>query len=312
MPAQEASNQIVSLRSAGNTPALFVLRPRREIVLGKIEVRDLPDAPVEVRLGGISKSFPRDEGRLEVLRDLHMHMPAGSFVSILGPSGSGKSTLLGILAGLDREDVGTLSLWPQGAPAPLAERLGRVGYMPQRDLLLPWRTALDNTTVALEVGGMSRREARARALPLFSEFGLAGFAGSYPHELSGGMRQRVSFLRSAVTSHGLMLLDEPFGALDALTRAGMQEWLLESAAHLQSTFILVTHDVDEAVLLSDRVYVLTPRPGTIVRMVDVDLARPRTPDAIYQEEFATYRRELLGALRAAGGPATGLRQEVGS
>ncbi|HYP20087.1 MAG TPA: ABC transporter ATP-binding protein, partial [Chloroflexia bacterium] len=251
----------------------------------------------------------RNGGRLEVLRDLHMHVPAGSFVSILGPSGSGKSTLLGILAGLDREDTGTVSLWPEAAREPLGERLGRVGYMPQRDLLLPWRTALDNTTVALEVGGLSKRDARARALPRFGEFGLAGFAGSYPHELSGGMRQRVSFLRSAVTSHGLMLLDEPFGALDALTRGGMQEWLLESAAHMQSTFLLVTHDVDEAVLLSDRVYVLSPRPGTIVRMVDVDLARPRTPDAIYEEAFAAYRRELLGALRAAGGlPVEPLRK----
>ena len=256
--------------------------------------------PVEVQLRGVSKSFPQEGGRLEVLRDIDMDVPAGSFVTIVGPSGSGKSTLLGILAGLDEPDAGVVSLRHRGEHAPIAERLGQVGYMPQRDLLLPWRTALDNATVALEVAGLPKGEARRRALPLFDEFGLEGFAGHYPAELSGGMRQRVSFLRSAITSRGLMLLDEPFGALDALTRAAMQEWLIDSASHLRSTFILVTHDVDEAVLLSDRVYVLSPRPGRIVGAVDVELPRPRSLEVTGTERFATYRRELLEMLRAAG------------
>jgi ABC-type nitrate/sulfonate/bicarbonate transport system ATPase subunit len=256
---------------------------------------------IEVNIDGLAKSFPRDGGRLQVLRGISLHVPAGAFISILGPSGSGKSTLLGILAGLDDPDSGSIVLRPEGEPRPLAEWLGQVGFMPQRDLLLPWRTALDNATVALEVQGLPKREARERVLPLFAAFGLGGFAGNYPHELSGGMRQRVSFLRSSVAARGLMLLDEPFGALDALTRASMQEWLLEATSHVSSTFILVTHDVDEAVLLSDRVYVLSPRPGTIVGEVKVDLPRPRTLDSTGDASFVACRRELLKILRSAGG-----------
>ena len=258
-------------------------------------------APIEVRLGGVRKSFQQNGGRLEVLRDISMHVPAGSFVTVLGPSGSGKSTLLGILAGLDEPDAGTVELWPQGATYPLRGRIGHVGYMPQRDLLLPWRTALDNATVALEVARVPRREARARVLPLFEEFGLAGFANNYPYELSGGMRQRVSLLRSAVTARGLMLLDEPFGALDAITRANMQEWLLESCERLGSTFVLVTHDVEEAVLLSDRVYVLSPRPGRIVGAVDVKLPGRRTLASMDDPAFAALRHQLLEMLKATGG-----------
>jgi ABC-type nitrate/sulfonate/bicarbonate transport system ATPase subunit len=178
--------------------------------------------------------------------------------------------------------------------------LAQVGYMPQRDLLLPWRTALDNAIVALEVQGNSKPDARARALPLLAEFGLEVFSSNYPHELSGGMRQRISFLRSAVLSRGLMLLDEPFGALDALTRAGMQEWLARAANRMNSTFILVTHDVDEAILLSDRVYVLSPRPGRIVGVIDVDLTRPRALDSLSDERFVGYRRRLLDMLRSTG------------
>jgi ABC-type nitrate/sulfonate/bicarbonate transport system ATPase subunit len=256
--------------------------------------------PLEVRVAGVFKSFPREGGRLAVLRDITLTVPPGWFVTILGPSGSGKSTLLAILAGLDAPDAGTVSLWPRGGGVALPQRLGHVGYMPQRDLLLPWRTALDNATVALEVGGLSRQAARARALPLFDDFGLAGFAGNYPHELSGGMRQRVSFLRSAVAAQGLMLLDEPFGALDALTRATMQEWLLGATARLGATFVLVTHDVDEAVLLSDRVYVLSPRPGRIIGMVDVDLPRPRARASTDDPRFLACRHHLLDLLRSTG------------
>jgi ABC-type nitrate/sulfonate/bicarbonate transport system ATPase subunit len=257
-------------------------------------------SPIAVQLNSVSKSFPREGGRLQVLSGIDLGVPAGSFVTILGPSGSGKSTLLGILAGLDEPDTGTVALRPTGSTAPLARRLGQVGYMPQRDLLLPWRTALDNAIVALEVQGISKIDARARALPLLAQFGLEGFARSYPHELSGGMRQRISFLRSAVLSNGLMLLDEPFGALDSLTRAGMQEWLAQAAGRMNSTFILVTHDVDEAILLSDRVYVLSPRPGRIVGVAEIDLPRPRSLDSLSDERFVDYRKRLLEKLRSTG------------
>ncbi len=237
---------------------------------------------------------------MPVLRDINIHVPAGGFVTVLGPSGSGKSTLLGILAGLEQPDTGKVTLTSSESTTPLTQPLGQIGYMPQRDLLLPWRTALDNAIAGLEVRGVSRAEAHARALPLFNEFGLSGFARSYPHELSGGMRQRVSFLRSALMSRGLMLLDEPFGGLDAITRASMQEWLLDAAAHLRSTFILVTHDVDEAIVLSDRVYVLTPRPATVVGSLEIDIPRPRSVDSIQDERFANYRKQLLQMLRASG------------
>jgi len=256
---------------------------------------------LEVSIRGVSKSFSQDSGRLEVLRDVSMAVPAGSFVSVVGPSGACKSTLLSILAGLDEPDAGTISLWPEGGGSEVARRLGEVGYMPQRDLLLPWRSALDNATVALEVRGVPKEEARARALPLFEQFGLQGFAGNYPHELSGGMRQRVSFLRSAVGARGLMLLDEPFGALDAITRAAMQEWLLDAAPRLGSTFILVTHDADEAVLLSNRVYVLSPRPGRVVGVLDIELPVRRSLESSSDPRAGEYRSRLLEMLRAAGG-----------
>jgi ABC-type nitrate/sulfonate/bicarbonate transport system ATPase subunit len=257
--------------------------------------------PIEVDVQRVSKSFPREGGgRVEALRDLHLHAPAGSFVSMLGPSGSGKSTLLGILAGLDTPDGGTVYLTPVGGVLPGAGA-HLVGYMPQRDLLLPWRSALDNATVGLEVAGLSKAEARRRVRPLMDEFGLEGFAASYPSQLSGGMRQRVSFLRSAVLERGLMLLDEPFGALDALTRANMHEWLLATSERIGSTFLLVTHDVDEAILLSDRVYVLSPRPGRVVDQVAIEIARPRTLDSLNDERFAHYRKRLLDSLRSSGG-----------
>ncbi|MDQ6693423.1 MAG: ABC transporter ATP-binding protein [Chloroflexota bacterium] len=257
-------------------------------------------APLRLTLQGLSKSFPREGGRLEVLRALSLEVLAGSFVAILGPSGSGKSTLLSIIAGLDEPDRGTISLFPQDASVPLDRRLGQVGYMPQRDLLLPWRTALDNAIVALQVGGIGKQEARRRAMPLLEQFGLAGFANNYPHELSGGMRQRVSFLRSAMTGRGLMLLDEPFGGLDALTRGSMQEWLMVAAARLGSTFVLVTHDIDEAVLMADRVYVLSPRPGRVLATLDVELPRPRQLESTGTPLFANYRSSLLETLRSAG------------
>ena len=177
----------------------------------------------------------------------------------MGPSGSGKSTLLSILAGLEPPTSGTIAL--RGDPN--ARRIGRIAYMPQRDLLLPWRTALGNAAAGLEARGVPRREARERTRALFAEFGLSGFERAYPAALSGGMRQRVAFARSALATGDLLLLDEPFGALDALTRASLQRWLLEVWARLRVTCLLVTHDVDEALLLADRIYALSPRPGRV-------------------------------------------------
>ena len=175
--------------------------------------------------------------------------------------------------------------------------------MPQQDLLFPWRRVLDNTTLGLEVQGVARDEARARARALFPRFGLAGFEDAYPHALSGGMRQRAALLRTVVQGRRIALLDEPFGALDALTRLEMQGWLAEVWAEFGWTVVLVTHDVREAVLLSDRVYVLTPRPARVNAVVEVSLPRPRTPGGFGDAAFIKAERRILAALNI-GPPAS--------
>jgi ABC-type nitrate/sulfonate/bicarbonate transport system ATPase subunit len=170
--------------------------------------------------------------------------------------------------------------------------------MPQRDLLLPWRSVLDNAAIPLELRGVPRNRAREEAASWFPRFGLQGFERSYPARLSGGMRQRAALLRTFLTGRDILLLDEPFGALDALTRADMQEWLLDIWTGLAKTIVLVTHDVDEAIYLADRVCVMSPRPGTIEREIDIPLPRPRNHDAIVTSAaFAELKRTILNALR---------------
>ncbi len=242
---------------------------------------------------GVSKVFSqRGRAPLVVLDHISLQVGAGEFVSVVGPSGSGKSTLLSIMAGLDEPTGGTIALHG-GFDTP---RLGQIGYMPQRDLLLPWRSALANASAGLEVQGVSRSEARKRAHDLFCQFGLAGFEQSYPHALSGGMRQRVAFARTVLAARDLMLLDEPFGALDALTRLSMQRWLLDIWEQLGKTAILVTHDPEEALLLADRVYVLSARPAQVVLALDVPLPRPRPTEIAGSPEFARLKARLLQAL----------------
>ncbi|MGH2409685.1 MAG: ABC transporter ATP-binding protein [Chloroflexota bacterium] len=217
------------------------------------------------------------------------------FVSLVGPSGCGKTTLLRMLAGLDTPTSGDVRVGDVGPGA----LLGVCGYMPQRDLLMPWRTVLDNATVALEIARVPRVEARRRARELFEIFGLAGFEQASPIELSGGMRQRVSLLRTVLTWKRLLLLDEPFGALDAITRADLHAWLSTLLERLEATILLVTHDLDEAAYLSDRVYVMSPRPGRIAASVPIPLAHPRPYEITATAEFASVKRSLLDALRAA-------------
>jgi ABC-type nitrate/sulfonate/bicarbonate transport system ATPase subunit len=238
-------------------------------------------------------------GDLRVLDDVSLSVGAGEFVSVVGPSGSGKSTLFAALAGLVDADGARVEgrVLVDGEPA-TGETFG---YMPQKDLLFPWRTVLDNTTLGLEVAGMGRRAARERARPLFARFGLDGFEDARPDELSGGMRQRAALLRTVVADRSVLLLDEPFGALDALTRTGMQEWLESVRTGYGWTVLLITHDVREAVFLSDRVLVLSPRPGRIRREVTIPLPRPRTAEVLTDPRFAAAEAELLGTLRAPVG-----------
>ena len=231
-------------------------------------------------------------GGLTALERIDLRLRRDEVTAVVGPSGSGKSTLLELVAGLQEPDEGSLNVL--GARS-AAERRAACAYMPQRDLLLPWRDALGNAALALECEGVRRNEARRRAEPLFERFGLAEFERSRPGELSGGMRQRVAFLRTLLPGRPVLLLDEPFGALDALTRADLQEWLEAALAHEPRTVLLVTHDVEEAVFLADRVLVLSARPGRVVADFEVDLPRPRS---ITDPGLTALRAEALEALRS--------------
>jgi ABC-type nitrate/sulfonate/bicarbonate transport system ATPase subunit len=246
-----------------------------------------PAATLELR--GLGKRY----GELEVLRDLTLSVRAGELVAILGPSGCGKSTALAILTGGTAASAGEVLV--DGAPLAGA-RAGRFAYMPQADALLPWRRVLDNATLGLEVRGVPRAQARERVRAVLPAFGLDGFERAYPFELSGGMRQRVALLRTIVQERDVLLLDEPFGALDALTRAEMQRWLSSIRERFRTTVLLVTHDVREAVFLADRIYVLSARPGTVVAELEVPFPRPRAPGdpAIARLEGELLER-LLGA-----------------
>jgi NitT/TauT family transport system ATP-binding protein len=228
---------------------------------------------------------------LTALAGVQLALRSGEVLAVIGPSGCGKSTLLELVAGLQEPDEGVVTVL--GATS-AAERRASCAYMPQRDLLLPWRDALDNAGLALECQGIRRAEARRRAAPLFERFGLAEFEHVRPAELSGGMRQRVAFLRTLLPGRPLLLLDEPFGALDSITRAAMQEWLAEALAQEPRTVLLVTHDVEEAIFLADRVAVLSPRPGRVVAQLDVQLPRPRSTT---DPAFVELKRETLEALR---------------
>ena len=251
----------------------------------------------KIRADSIYKSYAVDGRREPVLAGVSLTVNPGEFVSIIGPSGCGKSTLLNIIASLDQPDAGTVELDEELDGRPVSDRLGRIGYMQQKDLLLPWRTVLDNAALGLELQGIPRRQARRRALELTELFGLKGFEYQYPFALSGGMRQRAAFLRTMMLDQGVMLLDEPFGALDALTRIQMQEWLMDLWRNLRKTIILITHDVDEAILLSDRIYVLTARPGRTKMIIDVDLPRPRSYQLVTELPFTQLKGELLTSLR---------------
>jgi ABC-type nitrate/sulfonate/bicarbonate transport system ATPase subunit len=199
-------------------------------------------------------------GTTPVLDGVSLNMNRHEFVSILGPSGAGKSSLFRLLTGAVMPDSGTITL--EDRPLDVATR--PFAFMPQRDALLPWARILDNVTLGLEVQGMPRAQARAQVLPLLPDFGLEGCANLYPSQLSGGMRQRAALLRTVVQDKPVLLLDEPFGALDALTRMGMQRWLKARWAQARWTTLLVTHDVREAVTLSDRIYVLSRRPARVI------------------------------------------------
>ncbi len=234
-------------------------------------------------------------GDLRTIERLTLSLPAHGVVGLVGPSGCGKSTLLELVCGLREPSAGTVAV---GGGAAAAERLTRCAYMPQRDLLLPWYSALDNAALALRNQGQSKAGARQRAAELFQRFGLAGFEASAPAELSGGMRQRVAFLRTLLAGKPVLALDEPFASLDAITRAEMQEWLAQALRADPRTVVLVTHDVEEALYLCDQVAVLSARPARIV--AELRAPAPRSPDrdeAVTDPAFVAVREEAMRALR---------------
>lgn len=254
---------------------------------------DPGDGPAVV-VEQLSATFVENRKRLPVLRDISFTLGWNEFVTIIGPSGSGKTTLLDILAGLIAPDAGTVLL--NGIDTTAPERLGKSAYMHQRDLLLPWRSAVENAALGLEVQGMARSRARDTARQQLPAFGLQGFEDRYPAQLSGGMRQRVAFLRTLLTGQSLLLLDEPFGALDAMTRAVSQNWLQALLADNPRTVLLVTHDVEEAIFLSDRILVLSERPGSIRFVETIDEPRPRPRHFLTSSAFSAMRVRLLGEL----------------
>ena len=249
--------------------------------------------PIVQQAGGVAaRQVVRVLGGRRVLAELTLDVPANGRVGIVGRTGSGKSTLLALVAGLDEPDGGTITV---DAATDARGRLERCALMPQRDCLLPWRTALDNACLALENAGVPRREARARTLPLFERLGLAGAEQLRPAKLSGGMRQRVAFARTLLAGKPVLLLDEPFGALDAITRAELQEWLAGVLAETPRTVLLVTHDVEEALLLCDRVLVLAD--GRVAAELDVDVSRdgPRR-EVVTSPAFVDLRERALEAI----------------
>jgi ABC-type nitrate/sulfonate/bicarbonate transport system ATPase subunit len=251
-------------------------------------------SPTFLDVRDITATYVEGGNRLTALRDCSFTVARAEFVALIGPSGSGKSTLLDIVAGLLTPDDGSIVI--DGRTTTAAQRLGLAGYMRQRDLLLPWRTALDNAALGLEIAGMPRAEARAAVRARLPEFGLTGFDRAWPGQLSGGLRQRVAFLRTVLTDRPLLLLDEPFGALDALTRAELQAWLIALWERERRSVLLVTHDVDEAIFLADRVIVLTPRPGRVAMIETIDLPRPRHRSVVTTPPFARHKAAILDAL----------------
>ncbi len=241
-------------------------------------------------LSGVTRSF----GEVTALRDLDLSVGLHRRIGVVGPSGCGKSTLVGLIGGLDEPDAGTIDVLGRRSAE---ERLASCALMPQKDLLLPWRSALDNACLALENRGVARKQAYDRVRPMFPRFGLASFENRRPSQLSGGMRQRVSFLRTLVADKEVLLLDEPFGALDSITRATMQEWLREALDQEPRTVLLITHDVEEALLVCHEVVVLSERPGRVVTRLTTDLpAAASRRELVSSPEFVALRDNAMRAL----------------
>jgi len=229
---------------------------------------------------------------LEVLKNISIEVNAGEYVSIVGPSGCGKSTLFNIISGLIKPDNGRVII----DQADCTGKTGFVGYMQQKDLLLPWFTIVENISLPLRIHGLSKQEARKKVLEEIPIFGLEGFEDRYPIELSGGMRQKAALLRTILFEKEIILLDEPFGRLDAITRKKMQNWLMKLKNHFNKTILMITHDVDEAIYLSDSVYLFSNLPGTILDSFSINLPKPRELSIQTSSPFNAYKKRIMEKL----------------
>ena len=240
----------------------------------------------------VSKIYRDGRQTLDTLAAIDLTVAAGEFVTVIGPSGCGKSTLFNIVAGVDQPTGGIVAIDGDAQGV----RAGKIGYMPQQPLLLPWRTVSENVMLGLDIRRIPRKKAEVQARELLKRFGLADFTHHYPATLSGGMRQRVALLRTVLFNSSFLLLDEPFGALDALTRLSLQMWLLDLWQTFHSSVLFITHDVREAILLSDRIYVLSSRPARVVRIVEVDIPRPRRTEQLALQQAVQLEQELTTLL----------------
>ncbi len=231
----------------------------------------------KIVLKNISKFF--DD--MEILRDINIEVKEGELVSILGPSGSGKSTIFNILTNLINSDRGEV------------EVNGDLSYMYQKDMMVPWKKVIDNIGIPIIFKGNSKKNAREEVKKHIDEFGLNGFEYKYPSQLSGGMKQRANFLKTYLTSNDIMLLDEPFGALDSITRRKMQKWLLDLTKEINSTILLITHDIEEAILLSNRIYIISEKPAIIKGEIKVNLPKERNEDIVTSDKFVAIKKEVL-------------------
>lgn len=241
-----------------------------------------------LRTENITKSY-NDK---TVIEDINIHLKEGELVSLLGVSGSGKTTLFNIISGLTMPDEGSVQL----SDRDITGRPGSVAYMLQKDMLLPHKKIIDNVSLPLLLKGMPRKDARAHADKLFEEFGLKGTQYKYPNQLSGGMKQRAALLRTYMASDGVVLLDEPFSALDTLTKSAMHKWYLQVMEHISLSTLFITHDIDEAILLSDRIYIVSGAPGKIVDEIVIEEKRPRRDDFNLTPEFLEYKKRIISKL----------------
>jgi ABC-type nitrate/sulfonate/bicarbonate transport system ATPase subunit len=283
-----------NIATPANFSGMLLAAYARRLPTANSEPAGAMSSAAKLLLENVSMTFKTPGGAFQALAPVTLAIPQGRFVSLIGPSGCGKSTLFNVIAGLLEPSGGRVVI--DGVDA--TGTIGRVGYMLQKDLLLPWRTVLDNVILGMEIQAVPLSAARDRALPLLRRYGLAGFEHLYPPALSGGMRQRAALLRTLMFDTDVILLDEPFGALDAQTKLQMQEWLLQLWSDFGKTVVFVTHDIEEAIYLSDEVNVMATRPGRVVETIPVAIARPRPRSGTLSPEFIAIKERCLELLTA--------------